>query len=637
MKSPEEILKKYWGYDAFRPLQKEIIESVLNGYDTLALMPTGGGKSITYQVSALSKEGICIVITPLISLMKDQVDALRRRKIIAQAIHAGLTAREIDNILDNCVYGDYKFLYVSPERLSTPIFKHRFAKMNVSLIAVDEAHCISQWGYDFRPAYMSIAKIREIHPEVPVLAVTATATKDVATDIMSALKFKTKCLYSMSFARDNLSYLVRYVENKYDHLLRILSSVGGSSIVYCRRRERCEEIAKRLNDSGVTADFYHAGLSAKMRDLKQDSWLKGTTRVIVATNAFGMGIDKQDVRTVIHYEMPSTIESYYQEAGRAGRDLKESFAVLLSDKNDLESSSKRIENEFPPLEKIRECYHSLFNYLAIPIGEGRDTVYDFNVYDFSGKFKIFSTTAISCIKILQLNGYMTLTDPLDNPTRVGFKVSREELYRIELQQPSLESFIKIILRVYTGIFSGIVPIDEEYLAKVSGYTTQHINGLLINLSRLRVITYIPRKQTPLLILNEERLPTDNLYISVESYALRKRLFTERINSMVKYVSDTETCRSAILRRYFGETEVEECGKCDVCRKHKSQSKTKAPESLTQKIFSLITRGVNETHEIPRHIAGEKAIIETHIRNLISDGTLIQNTNGELDINNDKID
>ncbi|MFI3261664.1 MAG: ATP-dependent DNA helicase RecQ [Rikenellaceae bacterium] len=627
--NPESILKKYWGYDAFRPLQKEIINSVLSGRDTLALMPTGGGKSITYQVSALAKEGICIVVTPLISLMKDQVDALRKRKILALAIHSGYTFREIDVILDNCIYGDYKFLYVSPERLATAIFRQRFAKMNVNLIAVDEAHCISQWGYDFRPLYLEIAKIREIQPDVPVLAVTATATQIVADDIMNKLEFSTPNLFSMSFERANISYIIRNTEDKFEHSLRILSSVGGSGIIYCRSRGRCEEVAEKLKNAGVSADFYHAGLSSKIRSLKQDSWLKNQVQVIVATNAFGMGIDKSDVRFVIHYEIPSNLEAYYQEAGRAGRDLKESFAVLLCEKNDLNIVAQRVVNEFPKVSDIKEIYHSLFNYLAIAIGDGKDAVNDFNIYDFCAKFKHFSIMVIASIKILQLNGYMTLTDELDNPTRIMFKVSREELYRIEMMHSDLENFIKLLMRAYTGTFSALTKIDEEYLASISGYMVEQITNMLLRLSRLRVMTYIPRRRTPLLILHEERLPIDNLYISPQSYALRKNIAETRVLSMVNYVTQIDKCRSVILREYFGEKDATECGKCDVCRKKGTKRTEKDFASLESKILELIERGITEVHEIPRHIKCDKKLTASVIRNMVEKGTISLDEKGEI--------
>lgn len=630
-KTAEEILKKYWGYDSFRPLQKEIIKSVVNGYDTLALMPTGGGKSITYQVSSFLREGICIVITPLISLMKDQVDALKRKGINAQVIHSGLTYREIDRVLDNCVYGDYKFLYVSPERLETPIFLNRFKKMKISLIAIDEAHCISQWGYDFRPSYLKIKKLRDLQPEAPLLAVTATATPEVAKDIMRVLEFRTKSLFSMSFKRENLSYIVRKTEDKYEHLLRVLHSINGSGVVYCRTRGRCEEIATKLQNSAISADFYHAGLSSQIRGVKQDKWLKNQTRIIVATNAFGMGIDKPDVRVVVHYELPSTIEAYYQEAGRAGRDLKESFAVLLYDNNDIQSVEKRLNSEFPPIEMIKEIYHSLHNYLNIAIGDGASTTHDFNIYDFCTKFNHFSITTLAALRILQYNNYLTLTDEIENPTRIKFRVNREELYKIELQHSDLENFIKIILRIYTGLFSDFIAIDEEYIAGISGYTPLHITNILLKLSRLRVLTYIPRKRSPLLLLQEERLPKQNLYISPETYSIRREIAEKRLHSMVKYCTESATCREEQLKSYFGEDEEQPCGKCDICRADKRAGKDlRSPE---EKIIEIVSRKeAIEAKELPRLIKGDRKIIEHKIRELIASGKITLNNEGSIQLN-----
>ena len=630
------ILKKYWGYDSFRPLQKEVIESVYNGYDTLALMPTGGGKSITFQVAALAKEGICIVVTPLISLMKDQVDNLRRHKIMAQAIHSGLTSREIDIILDNCVYGDYKFLYVSPERIDTAIFKARFAKMPVSLIAVDEAHCISQWGYDFRPAYLNIATLRPLAPNAPILAVTATATPEVANDIMKRLEFAAPNLKKMSFARPNLSYLIRKVEDKNGQLLKIIRGIPGTGIVYCRTRKECETVSEMLVRNNIAADFYHGGLSYPLRAAKQDAWLKGSLQVIVATNAFGMGIDKHEVRYVVHYEMPETLEAYYQEAGRAGRDGKPAFAVLLNSAGDRLTANKRVSDEFPPIETIKNIYNLLYNYLQIGIGEGKTTAHDFNLYDFCSKFRIFSVTVLNTIKILQLNGYMTLTEEIDNPTRIMFTVSREELYRIQINHEELENFIRILLRLYTGLFSEFVAIDEEYIAHLSGYTTEYIGNAFKRLGQLRVISYIPRKQSPLLILNEERLTPDNLRISPDSYANRKKNAFHRLESVFEYIERTDKCRSLILQNYFGEKTDFPCGLCDVCRNDKQQNTNDKRQEAKRFIISVLQKKDTDIKELSAIIKGDSDIVKAELRELIASGTVIQHKDGTLSLSSKNV-
>ncbi len=565
MKSIDKILKRYWGYDSFRPLQREIIDSVTSKCDTIALMPTGGGKSLTYQVSALAMDGICIVITPLISLMKDQIDALRRRNIVAKMVHGGMTAREIDNILDNCVYGDYKFLYVSPERLETDIFRTRFQMMNVSMIAVDEAHCISQWGYDFRPAYLNIAAIRPLAPDAVVLAVTATATTLVVEDIKDKLDLDKPQLFRMSFARKNISYIVRDCSDKLAIITKICNSVAGCGIVYCNTRKKCEEVAQFLNGQQISSDYYHGALSYQMRAIKQEAWITDSTRIIVATNAFGMGIDKHDVRFVIHYDSPNTIEAYYQEAGRAGRDGESSYAVLLRDKSDENILTQRIESQYPSIADIKRIYSLICNFLSIAIGDGRDSAYEFNIFDFASKFRIFSTNVLNALNILQLCDYITLIDSFEQPTRIQIIVSREDLYRIQLLHRDLDGFITILMRLYTGLFSQLVAIDERYIAHASGYNATRIGELLIKLSRLHVIRYIPSRTTPLLRFNTERLSEDNIFIDTNQYLIRKDIALKRLDSIISYATQTEQCRSLIMQHYFGEESETECGKCDVCR------------------------------------------------------------------------
>ena len=628
MRDINHILKQYWGYDSFRPLQREVIQSICSGHDTLALMPTGGGKSITYQVSALALEGICIVVTPLISLMKDQIDTLKRKKIMAQAVHSGLTAQQIDTILDNCVYGDYKFLYVSPERLDTPIFRARLEKMNVSMLAVDEAHCISQWGYDFRPAYLKIANIRSLIPDAPVLAVTATATPKVVSDIMDKLNFEKPNVHRMSFARKNLSYIVRNTDDKLTQLLRIIHGVKGSGIIYCRTRKACEELSEQLIAEGISADFYHGGLSYQIRSSRQEAWLSEKLCVMVATNAFGMGIDKSNVRYVVHYQIPDSLEAYYQEAGRAGRDGLPAFAVLLYGSSDRASALQRLVNEFPKLTEVRQIYNMLCNYYGIAVGEGKLSSHDFNLYDFSSKFHFYSLTVLNAIHILQLCGYLTLTEELDHPTRIRFTVNREELYRIQLLRDDLEKLIQILLRLYTGLFSDFVAIDEEYIAHQSGYTVEYIGEAFRKLWTLRVLQYIPRRKTPLLVFNEERLSEDNLRISPESYIYRKEMAEKRLNGMFEYAERKDRCRSLLLQNYFGESTEESCGCCDICRSSKTVTISEQ-ERIRTVLISGLSNGPIDIKTLVNHVSGNWDLVVSELRRLIEKGEIEQYNDGKI--------
>ena len=572
-----QTLKRYWGFTSFRPVQEEIIRSVMDGRDTLALMPTGGGKSLTYQVPTMAREGLCVVVTPLIALMKDQVDRLRRMGIPAVAIHSGLSPRQIDIALDNCVYGDTKFLYVAPERLATEAFRLRVVRMPVTLLAVDEAHCISQWGYDFRPSYLRIAELREKLPDVPVLALTASATKPVAEDIMHHLKFAEPHIIRSSFARPNLSYSVRHTDDKQGQLLRLLHNVPGSGIVYMRTREGTEQLAEQLRDAGIAAAAYHGGLGHADRTQRQEDWLQNKVRVMVATNAFGMGIDKADVRFVVHYAMCDSLESYYQEAGRAGRDGRRAYALLLVASDDHDRIARRFDQEFPPLEKIKEIYERICSYLRIGIGEGGETSHLFNLYDFCAREHLYAGTVQSAVKLLQQNGYMTLTDVQDNPARVMFCVSRDDLYRLRLQRDRLDPFIRTMLRLYNGIFTDFRPIDEGELASWSGYTVERVKELLKELWQLRVIRYIPSNRSPILFLNEERLPREDLYISPETYRRRQELMHERFERMLAYAENDTECRSVILERYFGSESPEPCGICDVCLARRRAAKGQASQ------------------------------------------------------------
>jgi ATP-dependent DNA helicase RecQ len=561
----KQILTKYWGFTSFRPLQEDIIRSIAEGKDTLGLMPTGGGKSITFQVPALLNEGICLVITPLIALMKDQVNRLNSLEIKSLAIHSGMSAEEIDIALENCIYGDYKFLYISPERISTRIFQTRLPRFNLNLVAVDEAHCISQWGYDFRPSYLKIASIRGlISNKVPFLALTASATPLVIDDIIKNLEFRGKNVLRTSFERKNISYLVRQVEDKGTYLIKTLHKIKGSGIVYVRSRKRCKEIAELLVASGISADFYHAGLPVELRDRKQTSWSTGETRVIVATNAFGMGIDKAEVRFVIHWEMPDSIEEYFQESGRVGRDNKPAFAVLLyssSDKSRLEDSLRR---KFPPVEKIKDIYEALCNFLQVPQGAGKDNVFDFSMSDFVSKYRLPVIETYNSLSFLQREGYIEFTEEINNPSRVHFIVSRDDLYKFQVANESFDSFIKLLLRSYTGMFSEFVAINEDALAKKSALSRDTVYRFLVKLSSFNIIRYIPGKKTALIIFTEERLERKALLISPENYLQVKDKHVIRLNKMIDYADYNTKCRSVTLLDYFGE-EADRCGTCDVCR------------------------------------------------------------------------
>lgn len=636
MTKPLEALKTYWGYESFRPLQSEIIERVIAGLDCVALLPTGGGKSITYQVPAVIMEGVTIVVTPLIALMKDQVDALNARGVRAVAINSSMTTRQIDVALDNCVYGDVKLLYVAPERINTPIFKARLLRMNVSLVAVDEAHCISQWGYDFRPSYLSISLIRQIVGRVPVLAVTATATSVVLDDIVRHLALEEPQVFKNSFARDNLRFVVRECENKLDQIERIAKTLPGSGIVYVRTRSDAQQVADFLESRGVRSNFYHAGLGFKIRSQRQMEWMRGECRVMVATNAFGMGIDKADVRFVIHHQIPESIEAYYQEAGRAGRDGLLSYAVVLYNQGDRRAVQARIDMEFPPLETIKTVYESIFNYLQVALGGGRGVVTEFNLRDFAMRFGIFSQTVVSAVKLLELNGYMMLTDEQDNPTRVMFRVARDELYRIQVSEQHLDGVLKALLRNYTGLFSQFVPIDEEFLAKVSGYSVAFVQDKLLQLSRLKVINLIPRRRTPLLVLLEERLPLSDVVIAHSTYSIRRDQSMVRAVSMVDYATNVSECRSVVLCRYFDQFDAQECGVCDICterRKMGLDSAKQAPRD-TQDIQATIIevlegREKSTLHDIMSALSVPPTVALAAIRSLMDRGVIKQRDNGEI--------
>lgn len=564
-------LKKYWGHDGFRGTQLRTIEAAMAGRDTLALMPTGGGKSLTYQIPGLVSDGVCLVVTPLIALMKDQVDALRRKGLLAAYIHSGMSTRQIDITLDNAVYGDLKFLYVSPERISSETFMVRAARMRISLIAVDEAHCISQWGYDFRPSYLRIARLREIQPGVPVLALTASATGSVADDIMDKLQFREKNVIRSDFSRPNLSFSVRLTDDKKEQLLRVANNVSGSGIVYMRTREGAELLARELREEGVGANFYHAGLPHAERGMRQNDWLGGKTRVIVATTAFGMGIDKADVRFVVHYDLCSSPEEYYQEAGRAGRDGRRAYAVLLVSSDEKEKHLRRFEAEFPATEQIKDIYVKLCNYLQVAVGEGKYYSAAFNPYEFCSRFRVFGGTVHNALKILQQNGYIIYSEEDENPARLMFCVSRDDLYSLRVRRDDLDHILRTILRLYTGVFSDFRPIDTQEIALYTGYTEEKVKELLKTLWQLHVIRYIPRNRSPMVFFLDDRVPDGDVYISPETYRLRKEMAAERLQAMFSYADNGEECRSAVLQRYFGQEEAVPCGVCDVCLSKRKRS------------------------------------------------------------------
>ena len=624
-------LEKFWGYKEFRPGQEQIIHSIMSGCDTLALMPTGGGKSLTYQVPTLAQEGLCIIITPLIALMKDQVDRLKRLGIPAVAIHSGLSFKQIDIALDNCVYGDVKFLYVAPERLATEAFRLRVQRMNVSLLAVDEAHCISQWGYDFRPSYLRIAEIRKLIPDTPVLALTASATDLVAKDIMSHLGFEKPNIIRSSFARPNLSYAVRHTDDKNEQLLRIINNVQGSGIVYMRSREGCEQLCELLRNQGISASYYHAGLPHAERAMRQEEWTLGRTRIMVATNAFGMGIDKADVRVVVHYTMSDSLESYYQEAGRAGRDGKRSYAVLLVASDDKSKITKRFEQEFPSLETIKSVYEKVCDFVQMAVGDGLYASMPLNLHEFCRREKIYIGTVMAVMDLLEQNGYMTLTEEMENPAKVMFCVSRDDLYKIRVDRIDLDHIIRTILRLYNGIFTEFRAIDERQIAAISGYTEEKVKELLKRMWQMRIIRYIPANSSPMLFFNEERLPTNDLYIAPETYHHRKELMQERFENMVSYSMQQTECRSVVIQRYFGDQEATPCGVCDLCLEQRRRKKS-SQTNIADTIIHLLGKEPLTTREICREIKAEPELIASVIEQMQREGKISATISGKLIIN-----
>ena len=598
--SYREILKQYWGYDDFRGIQQEIIESIGSGHDTLGLMPTGGGKSITFQVPALAQEGTCIVITPLIALMKDQVDNLRRRGIRAAAIYSGLTREEIVTTLENCIFGDIRILYVSPERLSSDLFQTKLRHMHVSFITVDEAHCISQWGYDFRPSYLEIAKIRKLAPHAPVLALTATATPAVVQDIQEKLASSASLsnetspaspasfkIFRMSFERTNLAYVVRKATDKREQLLHILNSMKGTAIVYARSRKRTKEFADLLNEAGITATFYHAGLDSVVKDERQRDWQQDKVRVMVATNAFGMGIDKPDVRLVIHMDCPDSIEAYFQEAGRAGRDGRKAYAVLLYNDADHRKLEKRIADTFPEKAYIKQVYEHLAYYYQIGVGSGYNHTFEFNIDEFCHTYHHFPIQVDSALKILNRAGYIEYTEEQDNQARVMFTVSRNDLYRLENNTPNEDKVITALLRNYGGLFTDYNYIDESFIASQTALQPQQLYLILKSLSQRHILHFIPQKKTPYIRYMQRREDMEHVQLRPEVYEERKAQFSERIHKMIGYATNDDVCRSRQLLDYFGEKSRKDCGQCDVCLSHRAEGLVSEPR-LNEAMDSILT-------------------------------------------------
>jgi len=627
----QQILLKYWGYASFRPLQEDIIESVLAGKDTLALLPTGGGKSITFQVPALAREGLCLVVSPLIALMKDQVDRLRSMGIPAAALHSGMYPEEMDRVISNAKYGNTKLLYVSPERLVTTNMRLGLEQMKVNLIAVDEAHCISQWGYDFRPPYLQIAEIRAYLPGIPVLALTATATPQVMTDIQEKLKFKNGQVFQRTFERENLTYVVIRDEDKLNRLLRIARKLNGSGVVYVRNRKQTREIAMFLKKQGVSADFYHAGLDQKTRSDRQQSWTLGKTSVIVSTNAFGMGIDKPDVRFVVHLDLPNCIEAYFQEAGRGGRDGKPAWAVLLLEKADILNARHQLEQEYPELSMIRSVYQALGNYYQLPVGTGKDETFDFDLFRFSAQHGFQPLVAFNSLKFLEKEGYILLSDAVKNPSKIYIKANKEELYRFQVGNEQYDLLIKALLRSYTGIMTDFTEISEQAIGTKLDMTPEQVASALIYLSKNGLLDYLPHSDKPRLSFSTERLDAKDLYISPENYRDRKKEAGERLEAMIHYAESTHKCRSQLLLSYFGETNSKRCGKCDVCIDRNKLSLNEAEfDQVTDIIKPLLKEkpcSLEQLAEAANPIPDDKVI--RVVQWLIDSGKIIPLDDGNL--------
>ncbi|MGL5016005.1 MAG: RecQ family ATP-dependent DNA helicase [Bacteroidales bacterium] len=611
-----QILKQHWGYDEFRPLQQEIIQSIHSGNDTLGLMPTGGGKSLTFQVPAMAMQGVCLVVTPLIALMRDQVENLRSRQIKASAIFSAMTTNEIGIVLDNAIYGGVKFLYVSPERLSSSIFLAKLQAMKISMIVVDEAHCISQWGYDFRPAYLNIAQIRPLHPNAPILALTATATPEVIADIQQNLKFKSPNIFSKSFFRPNISYVVRKSHSKEEQILHILSRINGSAIVYTRNRKRTQEIASILERAGLSAEHFHAGLKNSIKQERQQRWKSGQTQIIVATNAFGMGIDKPDVRVVIHFDMPDAPEEYFQEAGRAGRDEKKAYAVALFGDHDIPNIRRRFTNAFPEREFIKDTYEKICSYLQIAIGEGFEACREFKLEDFCHRYSLPPIPTLSAIKLLHMAGWIEYVPEDESQAKILFLLNRDELYRIKLEDPKTELVINTLLRKYTGLFTDYAYIDHNDLAKRTQLTTEELYLRLIALARKGIVSYYPQKRVAYIIFPQRR--EDKPYVTIPRaiYEDRKERYATRVDAIINYLENDQRCRSQMLLDYFRQDESSPCGICDICLKNKKEN-SKLISSTREMIIQILShQGETSKETILQMIPLQREITIEAIRELL---------------------
>jgi len=604
--TPQEILKQYWGYDVYRPFQEQIIDSILQSKDTLALLPTGGGKSICFQVPALTKEGLCLVISPLIALMKDQVENLKKRNIPALAVHSGMSYFEVKQTLQNAAFGHYKFLYVSPERLETDLFKEYVAELKLNIIAVDEAHCISQWGYDFRPPYLRIAELRKVFPDVPVIALTASATPIVQEDICDKLLFKERNIFRQSFEKPNLSFSTFEVDSKVNKLYEVLNKVGGSAIIYTRNRKRTKEIAHLLQLNNISADYYHAGLTQEDRNKKQEQWIDNKTEVIVCTNAFGMGIDKPDVRVVVHMDIPDNLENYYQEAGRAGRDGKRSFAVLVYTRQELAELQKLPDIKYPPVSEIKKVYEALVNHLQIPAGCGENTYYDFNLNDFIRYFKLNIFLVINALKALEQDGHLTFNEQVFIPSKVGFTCIKDVLNDFELAHPYLENTIKYLLRTYEGIFNHVVSINENLFSRLINISPDELIKQLKELQAYGIIDYQPQKETPQIFFLHNRAPAQQLSFNHKYHLQRKEEYTKRVNAMAAYIRLEKLCRSKYIGQYFGDTEMKACGVCDNCLQQKNTILS-AEEftKISDRIFTHLAQQESEMSLLLQQLTGIK--------------------------------